>query len=208
MNSRADPGATTVQSCVFTIQSPARCSSDGLRYSACRKGKIMKFLKFIMAVTGIFAGTIASADTLNLKSVDGISVRISFQQKQEAAGETHSIRATRVRVQVEHGIPGETRVVLINKCRSFAYPTERTFEYAFDCGYRGNGTVLPNQCVLRGDIAAAEFYARDLTNVLVQSTNSGFSVSCRQELAIELTRGNWLVDPMNGSHNFQFTFRR
>ncbi|OFZ54236.1 MAG: hypothetical protein A2428_07120 [Bdellovibrionales bacterium RIFOXYC1_FULL_54_43] len=166
----------------------------------------MKVFKVAVAVAGLLIGTIASADSINLRSANNVGIRISFQQKKEAVGQTSSVRATGVQVLVQHGIPGETRVILINKCRSFAYPTERSFEYAFDCGYRENGTVLLDQCVLRGDIGEAQFYAQDLTSVLVQNTTYGFSVGCRQELAVELSRGNWLVDPVNGTHNFQFRF--
>lgn len=137
-----------------------------------------------------------------LRAQSGEEIKIWYAASSYGDGNTTGKFVTGVHVAVTGGIPGSTRVVLVNNCQPSSNWVGKPYTIAYDCEYGQDGTwVNSENCAIRGPREYS--YGNSIT---VWWANHGGQTDCYQQVAISKTQGEWLVDPVNGEHNFNFRF--
>jgi hypothetical protein len=156
------------------------------------------FSLFAISIAGF-----ANAKQQDFRDINGRGFTVYYGLDSGSTGESMWSYATGVHVTLEYGTPGVTRVVLVNKCSERGTP----YQYTFDCDYGHDGTWIPGNCRILGDTYTTDYYYRTAAGrIPITSANHGYSLNCRQEIAISPKPDEWLVD-ITGKNNFEVSFR-
>ncbi len=140
-----------------------------------------------------------------LRSTDGTSIDVSYQLASNAAGDTVTKNVS-IRVSNDawsDRVTGKSiRVVLLSYCGIAGVGESLRYNESLDVPYThlmsGSGFGYEVQLATRGDL---------IDQVPLRTSHIGLTETCRQELAA-VVDGIWTTDPVNGTHNFKFTFQR
>jgi hypothetical protein len=161
------------------------------------------------------AGRAASADevmtsspeAVNLASADGRTIAFTYGAQQiQVDGDSTTHTASNVAITVGNvGSASTVRVVVIDLCGDPRVGSAFQLVDACDLARGDDGTFRASmrscQETERADNVDSHF-----PDVLVDFSDvSGEDVRCRQQVAV-VVDGQWLTDPINGSHNFNFQF--
>ncbi|MGZ3742305.1 MAG: hypothetical protein ACXVB1_09745 [Pseudobdellovibrionaceae bacterium] len=161
----------------------------------------MKSLLFL--VIGLMTAVSAFADgPITLKAQSGEEIKIWYGFSSYVDGNTAGKYVTGVHIAVAGGLPGRTRVVLINSCQPSNQWTSHPYTITYDCNYGQDGTWLNSEnCAINGPLKS-----KDGSSIVVWWANHGGETNCYQQVAISKVQNEWLVDPVSGEHNFNFRF--
>jgi hypothetical protein len=128
-----------------------------------------------------------------LRSTDGTEIYLvwSTQTVDDLQTGQGNVTAPTLSVSVM-GRQSGSRAVLIDNCRTVS---GQSYQNVAQCDLvpQYNSTGIQSAC--------------SFANVFLSTTfeGSGMQTECFQQIAIVMQDGSWLVDPMNGSHNFNFS---
>jgi hypothetical protein len=131
----------------------------------------------------------------SLRSAEGVN--ISIKAKDYEAGEVGDSQINTAE-QIEINILGNNlgyrstiRAVLIPNCKSWQH------------GWSIDQATLFVDLVQQENTGASIIYTADFEEAVMTRSvvHSGDQISCQPQLAVEVN-GQWLTDPMNGTHNF------
>lgn len=161
-------------------------------------------LAIVSLLVGLFTVTAAMADgPIYLKARSGEGINIWYGSQYFCDGNSASSNISGIHVAVDNGIPGITRVVLVNNCMPSNDYASKPTQTIYNCSYGSDGAwVNPQNCSVQGDNG---YYSDSIVNWWA---NHSVEVNCSQQIAVSLTRNQWLVDPVSGQHNFNFSFPR
>jgi hypothetical protein len=150
-------------------------------------------LKSGVLVVLVMSATSAFADVrhASLRAQDGTEIAINWStaSSYESTQGIESVAATSVEI-VLTSTPSGSRAVLINNCRNID----------------GSAFSQTYQCDLQGIHDQSICIVQNIP--LSKNTESmGDTTRCDQQLAVVMKDGSWLVDPISGNHNFNFSLR-
>ncbi|MGZ3770466.1 MAG: hypothetical protein ACXVCP_12345 [Bdellovibrio sp.] len=157
----------------------------------------------LLVAVGLLTAFSALADgPIILKAQSGEEIKIWYGPYSYTDGNTASKYVAGVHIAVTGGIPGSTRVVLVNNCYPSNQWTAKQYTISYNCGYKQDGTwVNSENCAISGP---KEY--RDDNLITTWWANHGGQTNCYQQVAVSKAQGEWLVDPITGEHNFNFRF--
>lgn len=138
----------------------------------------------------------------NVQATDGTSIRVSYDTTIDRTDFTKYAFATNISFTLDRFEAQTARIVLIETCTNGG-------RGVFQCDVHVDGDHLsaryPDNCFHDSNYDN-NYYASFAPKFLISSEGHGMLRSeCSQELAV-FRGGVWLVDPINGTHNFKFKF--
>jgi hypothetical protein len=138
-----------------------------------------------------------------LRATDGTSLVVAADVLESMGSDIHKERdAKAISITLTNAATPRTaaaRAVLINVCTDAADPSE-PFSEAVQCDLAYAGGSFRARVGPGCDLSD---YGSSFT--LYSSTAGGTTETCTQQIAV-VVNGTWLVDPINGTHNFNFRF--
>ena len=157
-----------------------------------------KVLLSALALVSFATLSAASADTYrstHLGAQDGTGILITwtlhsdFNQSQGTDVDTAEAVTIKVFNQQQFG----NRAVVVNNCRNIG---GSTYQNVYQCNLSPNSEA-------EGESSCT------ISSIYVDSNteSAGETTSCVQQVAIVMQDNAWLVDPVNGSHNFNISLQ-
>jgi hypothetical protein len=155
----------------------------------------------------MFATLAILASTIALQASDGTRINVNYGlQRQDQVGDSVESWIASLAVDVQP-VGRDATAVIIGRC---AGTGSFTHDYSVSCRSFGQSHIpLTDECHVDATAADVPRFVRSTLPELRfhGRFREGRSEDCSYELAV-VRDGVWLVDPVNGSHNFQLSIPR
>jgi hypothetical protein len=169
----------------------------------------MRSLTLIFSVLAAFSTSSILAQTAQpiiLKSQEQIEINLTYSTATEnpnsSGGQTKRVNFLRIDLYngIAQDLESDGQAVILTKCVLSA--TGASYEFpAWIVDLKPRATPGSSAVFLSGKI---EYAALD-QQPIVSTSSMRYPSYCRNEIAVVIN-GQWLVDPINGTHNFQVNF--